>query len=291
MSQQDVEFRTLDGLTLRGWLYPAAQRGPALIMTQGFNSPKEMLLPDVAVWFQQRGFTALVYDNRTIGSSDGEPRNEVDPRKLVEDYHDALTFLSTHPLVDPERIVYWGNSFSAMIVLVAAAFDKRAAAVISVAPITTYILDPPEKGRAAMTLAMRDRVSRLAGNPPVYIPFVDQNGANPAGWGDNYSMGDFHRFLSNVVFTNQTTIQTYYHLVTWQPYGSMSLVSPTPVMVVTPGDDNISLPENQKKLFGMFDEPKTFLLVPGKGHMDCLAGEEMGDVLQKQLEFLTGLWP
>lgn len=35
MSQQDVEFRTLDGLTLRGWLYPAAQRGPALIMTQG----------------------------------------------------------------------------------------------------------------------------------------------------------------------------------------------------------------------------------------------------------------
>jgi fumagillin biosynthesis transferase len=34
-SREDVEFRTLDGLTLRGWLYPASKAGPALIMTQG----------------------------------------------------------------------------------------------------------------------------------------------------------------------------------------------------------------------------------------------------------------
>jgi hypothetical protein len=38
MSREDVEFRTVDGLFLRGWLYPAAQRGPALIMTQGVRS-------------------------------------------------------------------------------------------------------------------------------------------------------------------------------------------------------------------------------------------------------------
>ena len=38
MSRLDVEFRTVDGLFLRGWLYPAAQRGPALIMTQGVRS-------------------------------------------------------------------------------------------------------------------------------------------------------------------------------------------------------------------------------------------------------------
>jgi hypothetical protein len=35
MSREDVDFRTFDGLTLRGWLYPASKRGPALIMTQG----------------------------------------------------------------------------------------------------------------------------------------------------------------------------------------------------------------------------------------------------------------
>jgi fumagillin biosynthesis transferase len=35
MKREDVEFRTFDGLTLRGWLYPASERGPALIMNQG----------------------------------------------------------------------------------------------------------------------------------------------------------------------------------------------------------------------------------------------------------------
>jgi hypothetical protein len=44
-----------------------------------------MLLPDVAAWFQQQGVTSLLYDNRAIGVSDGEPRNDVNPSKLVED--------------------------------------------------------------------------------------------------------------------------------------------------------------------------------------------------------------
>lgn len=34
---EDVEFKTLDGLTLRGWLYPAASKGPAVIMTPGVS--------------------------------------------------------------------------------------------------------------------------------------------------------------------------------------------------------------------------------------------------------------
>jgi fermentation-respiration switch protein FrsA (DUF1100 family) len=203
----------------------------------------------------------------------------------VEDYHDALTYLSGHPMVDAERIAFYGNSFSAMVVLVAAALDKRAAAVISVAPITNYELRV-EKRAAAMALAMQDRHSRLAGNSPVYIPFVNEVGDNPAGWGERYSVEAFQRFLGTVVFTNQTTIQSYYHLITWQPYGMMPLVSPTPVLMVTPGDDNISPPENQNKLFGMIGEPKEFELVPGKGHMDCLTGDGVDAVLYKQLTFL-----
>lgn len=35
---EDVEFKTMDGLTLRGWLYPAAQKGPAIIVTPGVRS-------------------------------------------------------------------------------------------------------------------------------------------------------------------------------------------------------------------------------------------------------------
>lgn len=34
---EDVEFRTLDGLTIRGWLYPAKSRGPAIVITPGVS--------------------------------------------------------------------------------------------------------------------------------------------------------------------------------------------------------------------------------------------------------------
>ncbi|KAJ0420835.1 Alpha/Beta hydrolase protein [Aspergillus carlsbadensis] len=285
MSREDVEFPTLDGLILRGWLYPAAKPAPAIIMTQGFNTVKEMLLPDVAVWFQRHGLTVLLYDNRTIGASDGNPRNEIDCRKLVEDYHDAFSYLSTHPLVDPDRITYFGNSFSAMVALVAAALDKRAAAVISIAPITNYSFDPT-KLSAILALAMQDRASRLAGNEALHIPFLDETGENPVGWGEKNSLDVFKKFLDTEIFTNRTTVQSYYHMLTWQPYGVMGLVSPTPVMVVTPGEDSLSLPEKQRELFGMFDEPKRFLLVPGKEHIQTLTGESTEEVLGEQLRFL-----
>jgi hypothetical protein len=36
--REDVEWKTLDGLTLRGWLFPAAQRGPAMIMSPGVST-------------------------------------------------------------------------------------------------------------------------------------------------------------------------------------------------------------------------------------------------------------
>lgn len=44
-----------------------------------------MLLPDVAAKFQSMGFNAFIYDPRSIGDSDGIPRNQIDPLKQAED--------------------------------------------------------------------------------------------------------------------------------------------------------------------------------------------------------------
>jgi hypothetical protein len=56
-----------------------------------FNCPKEIFALEVAEWFGQHGLTALVYDARSIGLSDGLPRNDLDPQKMAEDNHDAVT--------------------------------------------------------------------------------------------------------------------------------------------------------------------------------------------------------
>lgn len=48
-------------------------------------------MASVAEWFGKNGVTALVYDARTLGQSDGLPRNDIDPQKMAEDNHDAVT--------------------------------------------------------------------------------------------------------------------------------------------------------------------------------------------------------
>lgn len=39
-THKDIEFLTLDGLKLRGWLYPVNGVGPAVILTPGVSAPK-----------------------------------------------------------------------------------------------------------------------------------------------------------------------------------------------------------------------------------------------------------
>jgi hypothetical protein len=50
---------------------------------------------DVAEWFSRHGLTALTYDARTLGLSDGLPRNDLNPQKMAEDNHDAVTVSTT----------------------------------------------------------------------------------------------------------------------------------------------------------------------------------------------------
>ena len=68
----------------------------------------------------------MVFDNRNFGASGGEPRQEIDPRKQVRDYRDAITFAETLPETDVDRIGIWGSSYSGGHVLVVGAIDRRA---------------------------------------------------------------------------------------------------------------------------------------------------------------------
>lgn len=44
-----------------------------------------MTLPEVAENFQSLGYNVLLYDARSIGASDGEPRNQPSPYQMAED--------------------------------------------------------------------------------------------------------------------------------------------------------------------------------------------------------------
>lgn len=248
------------------------------------------MVAEIAEYFQRANFTVLTYDPRSIGQSDGSPRNEIDPSRNVEDYHDALSFLKDHPLVDPARISFWGFSFSGMVALVAAAMDKRAKAVVAMCPLTIWNL-PGDKMPRVLAKAMKDRESRLAGNKPVYIPMLTELGENPAGFGGGFDVEGLSMMAGAKVlqptFELETSLSSYYHIAAFQPLGLLPYVSPTPVMLVTPENDIVSPAELQKSLiYDVLEEPKRLLVVNGKGHMNVLSGEDFSTVLDAQIEFL-----
>ncbi|KXH25871.1 DltD domain-containing protein [Colletotrichum simmondsii] len=290
---RDVEFQTVDGLTLRGCFYPAPGRGPAAIITPGFNCVKEMFVPEVAEQFQLAGISALIYDPRSLGLSDGQPRNEIDPMKQVSDYSDALTYLRGLPEVDPEEIFFWGQSFAGCVALCAGALDKRARMVVSICPLLDFELTP-QKFPRVLARSMADRESRAAGNPPVFLPVLTEDGVNPAGLGIGADKEEFDYMVNAKKYgasrhENRTTLQSYYKLIMWQPHGIMKYMYQTPVLMVIPELDQISPPDQQFDLFHTFPGPKKAHVSVGKGHLNVLSGPEFPDLIKMQVDFIKNV--
>ncbi|GLA98553.1 hypothetical protein AtubIFM61612_000791 [Aspergillus tubingensis] len=296
LTEESVSFPTLDGVTLRGSLYPAPTRGPAIIMTPGFNSLPSMLgLPDVAHYFHLHGYTVLLYSPRNTGASDGSPRHEIDPSQQTSDYSDAVSFFSTHERVNPAEIFIWGISFSASVALCTAALDKRIRAVIAVAPLTAFTL-PPDKQPQVLSRCMQDRTAQLHGNEPFYLPMLRKDGTNPAGFGTGIDRERYGRLVTAgrelaPGHVNRTTIQSYYKLIMWQPFPLWeTMVAPTPCLWVIPELDQLSPAERQRHYFDkMKGESKQMWLQEGVGHMDVVQGEHLEGLMGVMFRFLENV--
>src|SRR3954464_3538206 len=174
--RQDIEFDA-EGTPLRGWLYvPDGAHGPAptVVMSHGYSAVKELFLDAFAEVFADAGMCALVYDNRCLGASDGEPRQEIDPWAQVRDYRHAITYARTRPEVDRDRIGVWGSSYSGAHVLVVGAIDRRGKGVVSQVPLISGHRTARRLVRADFVAATReafdaDREARFRGEPPAMI--------------------------------------------------------------------------------------------------------------------------
>lgn len=254
-----------------------------------------MFVPDVAEHFQKSGVNALVYDPRTLGESEGLPRNDIDPVRQMSDYSDALSFLEAQPSVEADKIAIWGMSFSATIALCAAALDKRARACVAVCPLLNFDYTP-EKLPQVLARSMQDRRSQtVGGNAAAVLPVLTREGRNPAGLGLRTSADELD-YMTNAKqrgapnYENRTTLQTYYKLVVWQPRAIMRHMAPTPTMMVVPELDQISPPEEQLALFDTFPEPKKCHVAPGKGHLNVLSGQDFPVLMDMQVAWLRGHW-
>lgn len=208
-------------------------------------------------------------------------------------------FLQSDGWVDPERIATWGFFYSTGIALEAAAFDKRIKAVIAQGLMPEWGLNEADQ-EWLVARAVEDRANQLRGNPPAYIPLLNGNGEHLLYFKYLAIMAPEHQAtLKNWIpvakkaaprFQDNLTVQSFYRHAKWKPVHLFTSVSPTPVMIVTPENDEIVPPELQKSIFDSMKSPqKRFQIVKDKGHQDFLS-VDLDTLLGEQLAFLKDVF-
>src|SRR6201996_9284355 len=250
MTRRDVEFNA-EGVTLRGWFYPAggARQGaagtaPAVVMAHGFSAVKEMYLDKFAEVFAEAGLNVLVFDNRCFGASDGEPRQEIDPWAQARDYRHAITYASTLPEVDPARIGIWGSSYSGGHVLVVAAIDRRGKAGARQGPLVGGHNKPRALARSDFLAGLREqfdaaRAARFRGEPPAMIPVVDEDPLAPSALPTPDSWQWFIATGKNLApaWRNEVTLRSVEMFTEYEPASYIAQISPTPLLLLPARDD------------------------------------------------------
>jgi fermentation-respiration switch protein FrsA (DUF1100 family) len=278
--RQDIEFDA-EGTTLRGWLYvPDGASGPAptIVMCHGYSAVKELFLDAFAEVFCEAGFCALVYDNRCLGASDGEPRQEIDPWAQVRDYRHAITYARTRPEVDGDRIGVWGSSYSGAHVLVVGAIDRRVKCVVAQVPLISGHENARRLVRAdlvgpTMEMFAADREARYRGEPPVRIPVVAPEGepcALPTA--DSYEWFRASGAERAPSWINECTLRSVEMFWEYEPGMYLPWISPTPLMLVVAAGDHLTVSDLALEAFERAREPKRLELLPG-GHFDAYVAD------------------
>jgi hypothetical protein len=137
-SAQDVTFSTTDGVTLHGWFVPASgtrasatEPQPAVVVFNG-NAGNRAHRAPLAAALSGRGLSVLLFDYRGYGGNEGRPTEE----GLRADALAARRYLATRPDVDPDRVVYFGESLGAAVA-VSIAGDIPAVAIVLRSPFTS----------------------------------------------------------------------------------------------------------------------------------------------------------
>ncbi len=123
-----IEFKSTDGLLLKGWWVPAdgAARG-TIVYSHGHNRTRVEMLPEAA-FAHGVGYNGLLFDLRHQGESEGEVTSVGYWERL--DVEGAVQYARSEQKA-ARPVVAWGVSMGAAAALLAAADSPQVSAVIS----------------------------------------------------------------------------------------------------------------------------------------------------------------
>ena len=298
-----VEFSTRDGVTLRGNFFRAQNKDAGVVLLMGgFSLIKEHFLGLFAGMFQQAGISALAFDPRTFGESDGMPRQEVNILQQAEDVSDAVTAAMGLPGVDTSNVALYGVGHGGGVALIAAANDPRIAAICIHAPFPSGSWDAGEFPKGLLELAWRDREEKTKANDtknPTYFKVWrdwedEKDGdrstvmiARPAAPGlikAAKSLSD----AAGTPWANRVTMQSFINLTTTEPQDYACRVKQKTIYVLHENDPFAPSEEIQRKVFAKMGMNADLKVLPEKPGADF--GEVMGEAVAFQIEWLKSVF-
>ena len=292
-----VEFKTTDGVVLRGDFYRAEGKDrPVVVMTAGLHLPKEHYLPAFGERYRAAGISSLAFDYRTYGSSDGTPRQESDLFQQAEDYRDAVTAAMDLPGVDPGKVVVMGLGHGGAAALLSAVDDPRPAAAILQSPIISGRRDSEAFPPGWLERAWRDREGKTrAGDvTPTYVQ-VWPDAADKAGPAEPILFRNplAHGFITEALqasnaagtpWENKMTLRSLLAIARTEPRDFIHKIEQPTLYVVFPADPFTGTAEFHRTAFDKMGPNGEFRIVepPTDGSVESF----VVSTAETQIEFL-----
>ena len=292
-SRSDVNFYC-DGTRCSGWLYRPADdpEAPVVVMAHGFGGERTFGLPEYAERFVKRGLAVFVFDYRSFGDSDGDPRNVVHPERQVEDWLAAVAKVRTLDHVDSTRVALWGTSFSGGHVFEVAARDGDVDAVVAQVPMLDGRATVLKllRGRGlrfagrAMVASLRDGVRKLARRSPHYVRMV--------GWPDQFAVlntpgakpGMLKLVPMEVDWQNRVAARVLFSVPFYRP-GESAADLDCPVFVAVATEDDIVPSDSVESVVEDLDDVERLRLPVG--HFDVYTGDTFERLVGREASFLA----
>lgn len=266
---------------------------PAILVAGAMSGVKEQVAGQYAERIAKDGYVTLVLDHRHFGESEGEPRQHEDPAKKLEDFKNAISFISSLKGIDRERIGACGISMGGGYMLQLAAFDRRIKSVSIVASglnLADTLLEM--LGKESFVNFLKEfnnaRQRHYDTGEVQYIPAVATDNKPAAMIGDE----PFEYYGTSRAWSpgwvNRYTTESIENLMSYNAIPYARIVSPTPLLIIHGKNDKYCLPKFAQEVYDLADEPKEILWLDTSNHIDLYDNEKyVGPAISKIVEWFN----
>ena len=277
------------GVRCDGDLYLPEGTGkpPVVIMAHGMAAQKSFRLPAYAERFVEKNMAVFLFDYRTFGKSDGEPRHLVDPVWHVQDWQEAISHVRKRSDVDGTRIALWGSSFSGGHVIICAAADLDIKAVVSQVPFVSGWSSSRVKSFPDILLSTiygtYDVIRGFWGLSPHYSAVI----AHPGSFAAMNTAESYPGYMAiadkDSGWENQMASRAFIKVSMYSPIRKAKQVK-APTLVMAGRDDSLIPVKAVEKMAKRL--PRGELIVMDCNHFEPYTGQFFEKFVKKQSEFL-----